>query len=88
MADTRTPEVVTSEIRHEREQLALAVSHLRSELKAATDVKAVLRAKLPQIAVGTAVACGAWAAKRMLNRRRERKNVVARFGRFVVIARD
>ena len=88
MAETRTPEIVTGEIQREREQLALAVSHLRSELKAATDVKAVVRAKLPQIAIGTAVACGAWAAKRMLHRRRERKSVVARFGRFVVIERD
>ena len=82
----RTPELVTSEIEREREKLALAVSHLRSDLRAATDVRAVVRSKLPRIVVATVVAGGAFAALRVLRHRRE-PSVWARFGRFSIVER-
>ena len=50
MSAPRTPETVTRDIEREREQLALAVSHLRSDLRAATDIRAVVKAKLPLLA--------------------------------------
>jgi hypothetical protein len=48
----RTPETVRHEIEAERERLARAVEHLRSELGEATDVAGRLRGKLPAVAAG------------------------------------
>jgi hypothetical protein len=86
MSPERTPETVTREIEREREQLALAVSHLRSELKAATDVRAFVRAKLPWIAAAAGLAGAALTAKRFVKQRR-RPKVWGRLGRFTLVER-
>ena len=86
MALPRTPETVTQEIQREREELASAVAHLRSDLKAATDVKAMLRSKWPQLAALGTLAVGALAFRAVL-RRRHREVTRARFGRFAVVER-
>jgi hypothetical protein len=86
----RTPELVTQEIQREREQLAAAVSHLRSDLKAATNVKAVLRSKWPQLTAAVAFTAGVITARQLLRRRHERELnpvVRARFGRFWIVER-
>jgi hypothetical protein len=89
MPEPRTPETVTQDIEREREQLAQAVSHLRSDLKAATDVKAMLRSKWPQISAVATIAVGALAFRAVLRRRRRNGGVERlRFGRFVVVERD
>ena len=82
----RTPETVTTEIEREREQLALAVSQLRSELRAVTDVRAMLREKAPQLTIGAAVAAGAFVLTRFVRHRRNPAEV-ARFGRFSLVER-
>jgi hypothetical protein len=84
----RTPESVAQDIQREREQLALAVSHLRSELKAATDVKAMLRSKWPQLSAVATIAVGALAFRAVLKRHGRRETTRARFGRFAVVERD
>jgi hypothetical protein len=87
----RTPEQVTSEIAHEREQLASAVANLRGELKEATNVKAKLKAHAPKIAAGAVVIVAAIAVKTLLSRR-ARQQAEARelfsFGRFTIVERD
>jgi hypothetical protein len=89
----RTPELVTEEIRREREELARAVTSLRSDFRAATDVRAILRARWPQIVVAAGFAAGVIAARHALRRRRERERcpepaVLLRLGRFAVVERD
>jgi hypothetical protein len=87
----RTPELVTREIQREREELARAVSHLRTELKAATDVRTIVRTKWPQLAVAAGLAAGVIAARRVVRRRRERERdpvVLARIGRFLIVDRS
>jgi hypothetical protein len=89
-ATPRTAEVVTEEIQREREELARAVTHLRSELKAATDVRQILRTKWPHITIAVTFAAGVITARQLLRRRRERETngiVRARFGRFTVVER-
>jgi hypothetical protein len=93
----RTQEQVTREIAREREQLAAAVQHLRGELKSAADVKSVLKAQAPKLALVAAVYVGykvvkfmAWqkarssAVEHALEHHRERFS----FGRFTLIERD
>ena len=86
MSAPRTPETVTRDIEREREQLALAVSHLRSGLKAATDIRAVIKAKLPLLAAVAGLAGGALTAKHFIKQRRK-PTVWARLGRFTIIER-
>ena len=61
MASPRTPETVTSEIEREREQLVQAVSTFRTDLRAATNIRTILRTKWPQIAGAAVVVSGALA---------------------------
>ena len=85
MTAPRTPEQVTREIEREREQLALAVSHLRDDLHAATDVKAILRAKAPQITRGALAAAAVLTLLRLLRRKRHKPVERANFGRFKLV---
>ena len=88
MSTPRTPDSVAQDIQREREQLALAVSHLRSELKAATDVKAMLRARWPQLSAVATIAVGALAFRTVLKHRKRHETTRARFGRFAIVERD
>jgi hypothetical protein len=72
----RTPDLVRQEIEREREQLALAVTSLREDV----------RKQLPRVAAVAAVAAGALVAFRIVRRRRVGV-VRARFGRYTVIER-
>jgi hypothetical protein len=91
----RTPEQVTREIEREREQLATAVSHLRGELKQAADVRSILKAHAPKLALATAVLVGLKVARTMARRRASTHAIEdARghdrfsFGRFTLVERD
>lgn len=53
---TRTPEQIRKEIEAERELLAGAVEHLRAALGDAVNVTEKLKAKLPVVAAGAALA--------------------------------
>jgi len=90
MAEPRTPEAVTEEIRREREELARAVVGLRSELREATDVRRILRTKRGRLALAaTTVAVGAIVAGLVLGRKKHKQPVVlARIGRLAIIERD
>jgi len=89
MAPPRTPEVVVSELEREREELARAVSSLRSELGEATDLRRLLRTKWPILAAAGSVAAVAIAGALILRRGRERPPVVlARIGRLAIIERN
>ena len=83
----RTPETVAQDIQREREQLAQAVSHLRTELRAATNVKAIVRAKWPQISAVATLAVGAIAFRAVLKRHRHHEVERLRFGRFRIVER-
>ena len=48
----RTPETLRREIERERQELAVAVEHLREGLGEATNISAKLSAKLPVVAAG------------------------------------
>jgi hypothetical protein len=87
MEAPRTPETVTHEIEREREQLGDAVSQLRGELRAATDLRAIVRAKWPQISAVATIAVGALAFRAVLRHRRHREVTRARFGRFALVER-
>ncbi len=91
--NSRTLEQVRLEIEAEREQLADAVDHLRSEIDEVTDVKAKLRAHLPIVAAtalgaGFFFAGGIGATMRLLARRGREGTTKARFGRFSFVDRD
>lgn len=91
--NSRTLQQVRLEIEAEREQLADAVDHLRSEVAEATDIGAKLRAKLPVVAAaalgaGFFFAGGVGATMRLLARRGREGTTKARFGRFSVVDRD
>ena len=91
--NSRTLEQVRLEIEAEREQLADAVDHLRSEIDEVTDVKAKLRANLPIVAAtalgaGFFFAGGIGATMRLLARRGREGTTKARFGRFSFVDRD
>jgi hypothetical protein len=88
MSVPRTPDTVAEDIRREREQLAQAVTHLRSELRAATNVKAIVRSKWPQISAVATLAVGAIAVRAVLRHRRHHEVTRARFGRFALVERD
>jgi hypothetical protein len=91
--NSRTLEQVRLEIEVEREQLADAVDHLRSEIEEVTDVRAKLRAHLPVVAAtalgaGFFFAGGVGATMRLLARRGREGTTKARFGRFSFVDRD
>lgn len=72
--NARTAEQVRRDIEAERQQLAHAVQDLRAGVKAATDVRAKLRSRLPVIAAGALGAGfflggGIRATRRLLSRR-------------------
>jgi ribosomal protein S12 methylthiotransferase accessory factor YcaO len=92
-SNSRTLDQVRLEIEAEREQLADAVDHLRSEIGEVTDVRAKLRAQLPVVAAaalgaGFLFAGGIGATMRLLARRGREGTTKARFGRFSVVDRD
>jgi hypothetical protein len=87
MSVPRTPETVAQEIQREREQLATAVSHLRTELRAATNVKAMVRSRWPQISAVATLAVGALAFRAVLKHRRHHEIERARWGRFRLVER-
>jgi len=84
----RTVEQVTRDIEREREQLALAVAHLRTDLREVTNVGAIVRAKLPKIAAAALVTAGALTALRLLRRHHRKPNAVVRFGRYSLVEHD
>jgi hypothetical protein len=91
MATTREPTTadVRRQIEAEREKLADAVDELRE----AADVTAIIRAKLPLIAVGVAsagffIAGGVGATMRLLARRGREGKTKAKAGRFRLVERD
>jgi hypothetical protein len=84
----RTPELVTREIEREREQLALAVAHLRTDLREVANIGAIVRAKLPKIAAGAVVAAGALTALRVIRRRHHKPVALARLGRYTIVEHD
>ena len=88
MAAQRTQEQVTRDIEREREQLALAVAHLRTDLREVTNVGAIVRAKLPKIAAAALATAGAITALRILRRRHRKPVARARFGRFTIVEDD
>jgi len=89
MATTpRTAETVTEEIQREREELARAVTNLRSGIHEATDVKRILRTKWPQITAVVAFTAGVIVAAQIVRRRRKEPVVLARLGRLAIIERD
>jgi hypothetical protein len=51
---TRTPGEIRADIEAEREQLAVAVEHLRDSLGEATNIAAKIKGKLPLVAGGAA----------------------------------
>jgi hypothetical protein len=92
-SNSRTLEQVRLEIEAEREQLADAVDHLRSEIEEVTDVRAKLRAHLPVVGAvalgaGFLFAGGIGATMRLLARREREGTTKARFGRFSFVERD
>ena len=92
-SNSRTLEQVRLEIEAEREQLADAVDHLRSEIDEVTDVRAKLKAHLPAVAAvalgaGFFFAGGIGATMRLLARLEREGTTKARFGRFSFVERD
>jgi hypothetical protein len=92
-SNSRTLEQVRLEIEAEREQLADAVDHLRSEIEEVTDVRSKLKAHLPAVAAvalgaGFFFAGGIGATMRLLARREREGTTKARFGRFSFVERD
>jgi uncharacterized protein involved in exopolysaccharide biosynthesis len=83
-----TEEQVRAQIAAEREQLVVAVD----EMRAAADPTAVVKSKLPLLAVGAFVAAfvlggGIGATMRLVFRRRREGREQARVGRFALIRR-
>lgn len=90
--NSRSLEQVRLEIEAEREQLADAVDHLRSEIEDVTDVRSKLRAQLPVVAAGALgagflFAGGIGATMRLLARRGREGKTKARVGRFSFVDR-
>jgi hypothetical protein len=75
---SRTPEQVRKEIEAERERLAGAVEHLRTDIGEAKDTAGRLKAKLP---LAVALAGGIGAAVKYLVRRGRGRREHARTGR-------
>jgi hypothetical protein len=85
---TETPEQVRAQIAVEREQLVAAVD----EMRAAADPTAVLKSKLPLLAIGAFAAGfvlggGIGATMRLAFRRGREGREQARLGRFALIRR-
>jgi shikimate kinase len=92
-AAVRTQEQVRKDIEAEREQLAGAVEHLRSELGQAANLTGKLKAKLPLVAGGAAsagfvLAGGIGATMRYFARRGRDGHETARVGRWSLRNRD
>ena len=92
-AASRTPAQVRTDIEREREQLAGAVEHLRSELGEAADLTGKLKSKLPLVAggaasVGFVLAGGVGATMRYFARRGRDGHEKARVGRWSLLDRD
>ncbi len=90
--NARTPEKIREELAAEREQLADAVEHLRSELGEATDVAGKLRARLPvatagALSAGFVLAGGIGATMRLLARRGREGREKAKIGPFKLVDR-
>jgi hypothetical protein len=88
-SDARTPEQVRREIEAHRDELAGAVD----ELRAATNLGAKLKTKLPAVAggalaAGFVLAGGFGATMRLLARRGREGREKARVGRFSLVDRD
>ncbi len=88
-SNSRTPEQVRRDIEAHRDELAGAVN----ELRAATDVGAKLKAKLPAVAAGAlgagfVLAGGIGATMRLLARRGREGHEKAKVGRFSLVDRD
>jgi hypothetical protein len=84
----RTAETVTEEIQREREELARAVTNLRSGIHEATNVKRILRTKWPHITAAVAFTAGVIVAAQLLRRGKKEPVVLARIGRLAIIERD
>jgi uncharacterized protein DUF3618 len=89
----RTPEQIRADIEAERQELAVAVEHLRDSLGEATNIAAKLKGKLPLVAggaasVGFVLGGGIGATMRYLARRGRERPERARVGRFSIIERD
>ena len=74
MAETRDAERIRDEISHERVRLADAVSELREQVRAATNINQRVRARLPLLglaafATGFVISGGIGATMRYLARR-------------------
>jgi hypothetical protein len=90
---TRTPEQIRADLEAEREQLAGAVEHLRAAIGEATNLTAKLKAKLPAVAGGAALAGfvlagGIGATMRYFARRGRDRRKVVRAGRWTLLDRD
>lgn len=93
MAATRTPEQIRAELDAEREELATAVEHLRSELGSAANISGKLKAKLPVVAgaaasTGFVLAGGIGATARYFARRGREGDEKIRVGRWSIRNRD
>jgi hypothetical protein len=91
--DGRSAADVRRDIEAEREQLADAVSELRSGLGEVTDIGGKLRAKLPLVAAGALgagffLAGGIGATMRLLARRGREGKTKAKVGPFSLVDRD
>jgi hypothetical protein len=84
----RTPDAVTRDIERERDQLAAAVSNLRSDFRTATDPRTVLRERWPLIAGIAAVAAALVALVVLIKRHSPDEVELARIGRLVIVQRD
>jgi hypothetical protein len=71
----RTPEQLRSNIEAEREQLVVAVEHLRESVGSASTVAARMKSKLPVVAtgVGFVLGGGLGATMRLIARRGRRR---------------
>jgi hypothetical protein len=89
----RTAGEIRADIETERQDLAVAVEHLRDSLGDATNIRAKLKGKVPLIAGGAASAGfvlggGIGATMRYLARRGREQTERVRVGRFSILDRD
>jgi hypothetical protein len=89
----RTATEIRADLEAERQELAVAVEHLRDSVGAATNITAKLRGKVPLIAGGAATAGfvlggGIGATMRYLARRGREQTERVRVGRFSIFDRD
>jgi hypothetical protein len=84
----RTPDAVARDIERERDQLAAAVSNLRSDFRTATDPRTMLRERWPLLAGLAAVMAGVIAVIVLAKRHSPDEVELARIGRLVIVQRD